>query len=79
MIKRVRFSRKSLKRHLVATIDKFIVHVARTHDGQKLSVRMGWLMKLVKVCPRQVESTSGWASWWGWWAVQVAVATIAFH
>uniref|UniRef100_A0A2K1YWI0 Uncharacterized protein n=1 Tax=Populus trichocarpa TaxID=3694 RepID=A0A2K1YWI0_POPTR len=39
MIKRVRFSRKSLKRHLVATIDKFIVHVARTHDGQKLSVR----------------------------------------
>ncbi|KAJ6982944.1 hypothetical protein NC653_025916 [Populus alba x Populus x berolinensis] len=36
---RVRFSRKSLKRHLVATIDKFIVHVARTDDGQKLSVR----------------------------------------
>ncbi|KAJ6900165.1 hypothetical protein NC652_026334 [Populus alba x Populus x berolinensis] len=38
MIKRVRFSRKSLKRHLVATIDKFIVHVARTYDGQKLRV-----------------------------------------
>ena len=41
----------------MATIDKFIVHVARTHDGQKLSVRVFIAVPLTenKFCTCLVE------------------------
>lgn len=39
----------------------------------------GLVDEISESLPKARESTSGWASWWGWWAVQVAVATIAFH